>query len=308
MNNKRAITFLSLFLFSIWSVNAQLSMKKTSDGILVTENNQPVLQYHTTEKSMNGEYKRCNYIHPLYSVKGKELTEDFPSDHLHQRGIFWSWHQVWIGDKRIGDPWELKDFSQSVEEVEFIRQANGQALLKTEVNWLSDLWKKDGKEIPYLKERAIVTVWPKSGNYRKIDFEIRLLALEEGLKLGGSENAAGYGGFSVRMILPDDVRFSGPEGAVQPEENAIESPGYMNISGSIEKDNKAGGIVIVDHPDNPGYPQSWILRAKNSMQNAVWPGREPVVLSTTKPVILKYSLIVYSGKMNDRKLQKIIAE
>jgi len=306
MINKRTIIFSMLFLFAFITTNAQLSMKKTPDGILITENNLPVFQYNTVQKSINGEYPRSNYIHPLYSLKGRVLTEDFPSDHPHQRGIFWAWHQVWIDGQRIGDPWDIKHFEQSIEEVEFMKQGNGNALLRTEVNWLSDFWKKDGRELPYLKERTSITVWPKTGQYRKIDFEIRLLALEDGLKLGGSENDAGYGGFSVRMILPENVAFSGPEGKVIPAENAVQSPGFVNVSGDFELDNKAGGIVIIDHPDNPDYPQSWVLREKNSMQNAVWPGREPVLISTTEPLILKYTLIIYSGKMNTRKIEKML--
>lgn len=306
MIKQRTFFIFTLFLFAILTSNAQISMKKTDDGILITENNQAVFQYNTVHKSMKGDYTRTNYIHPLYSLKGKVLTEDFPSDHPHQRGIFWAWHQVWIGDKRIGDPWDISHFEQSIEEVEFMKQVNGTAIVRTEVNWLSDLWKKDGRELPYLKERTSITIWPKVGQYRKIDFEIRLLALENDLRLGGSENEAGYGGFSVRMILPDDVTFSGPAGVVKPDQNAVHSLGFVNVSGSFEPENKAGGIVIVDHAGNPGYPQSWILRDKNSMQNAAWPGNETVTISTTEPLILKYTLLVYSGKMNARKIGKIM--
>jgi hypothetical protein len=112
-------------------------------------------------------------------------------------------------------------------------------------------------------------------NYRRIDFEISLLALEEGLSIGGSEDEKGYSGFSVRMVLPDDVTFTGPDGKVKPENTAVQSPGYVNISGSMGKNGKKAGIVMVDHPSNPGYPQPWILRAKNSMQNAAFPETEP---------------------------------
>ena len=306
MNKKRTITFLILFLVAFLSSNAQLSMRKTAEGILVTESNQAVLQYNTVEKNLNGTYSRCNYIHPLFSLRGKTLTEDFPSDHPHQRGIFWAWHQVWINNQRIGDTWEIKNFKQSVEEVEFFKQNDGSVVLNTEVDWLSDKWKKDGKMVPYLKEHSSIRVWPQTGKYRKIDFEIRLLALEEGLRLGGSEDEKGYGGFSVRMILPEDVSFSGPNGVIVPAETAVQSPGFVNISGSIEAGKKAGGIVIIDHPDNPGYPQPWILRVKNSMQNAAWPGREPVSISNTEPIVLKYSLIIYSGKLSMNKIEKLI--
>ena len=33
---------------------------------------------------------------------GQVLTEDFPADHLHHRGIFWAWHQVYVGEKAMG--------------------------------------------------------------------------------------------------------------------------------------------------------------------------------------------------------------
>jgi len=298
--------FTGLLLFLFIAGSAQMSMKKTDDGILVTDNRKAVLEYHTALKSQNGEYERRNYIHPLYSVKGKILTEDFPTDHPHQRGIFWAWKQVWIGDKSVGDPWDLIHFHQTLEEVEFLRQSDGNAMIRTEVNWMSDLWQKDGIEVPYLKEKASILVYPVVGNYRRIDFEIRLLALEEDLKIGGSDDERGYSGFAVRMILPDDVSFAGPDGKVQPENIAVTSKGFVDISGSMGALGKKAGIVIVDNPENPGYPQSWILRAKNSMQNAAWPGNNLVSISTTEPLVLRYTLLVYSGKMSSHKVKNIM--
>lgn len=301
--------FLSLALFAFILVSqAQVSMKKTKKGILVTDNDEKVFFYQIEPKSKDGTYTRNNYIHPLWAPDGTVLTEDFPDDHLHHRGIFWTWHQVWIDGQRIGDPWEIKDFEQDVVDVEFRAQKSGAGNLKTEVLWKSEKWKKGGKKISYIKENTTITIHPETENYRKLDIEIHLLALEENLEIGGSEDEKGYSGFSVRMKLPADVQFSGPEGEITPKVTAVESAGFVNISGSICKNDKKGGIVIVDHPGNPGYPQPWILRAKNSMQNPAWPGREPVTVSITDPLVLRYSLIIYSGKLKDRKIQKIISK
>jgi len=294
------------FLFLSLAAHAQIKMKKSEGGILFIENNQNVLFYQIDPKSKDGKYERCNYIHPLWATDGTVLTEDFPADHLHHRGIFWTWHQVWINNQRIGDPWEIKNFEQDVTEVEFISQKDGVGVLKTEVEWKSNKWIKQNKKAPYLKENTIISIHPKTGNYRKIDFEIRLLALEENLRIGGSEDVKGYSGFSVRMKLPKDISFSGKSGEIEPQNTAVKSVDYINISGSILSEDSRGGIVIVDHPENPGYPQSWILRKRNSMQNAAFPGREAIPVSTTKPLVLKYSLLVYSGKLSDKRIQKII--
>lgn len=297
----------SLILLAIVStLNAQLSMQKQEEGILITENRENVLFYQSEPKSQEGKFERCNYIQPLWGVEGTVLTEDFPADHLHHRGVFWTWHQIFIGDKKIGDPWEIIDFNQDVVDLEFIKEVGGSVKIKTEVEWKSELWKKAGKKVPYIKENTTISIHPKTGNYRKIDFEIRLLALEENLKIGGSDDVKGYSGFSVRMVLPEDVIFSGPAGEIEPLNTAVESVGYVNVSGSLLDGGEKGGIVMIDHPENPDYPQLWILRKQRSMQNAAWPGRDLISVSSTEPLVLKYSLLVYSGKMNDKKIQKII--
>jgi len=279
---------------------AQITMEKDKQGLLLLEKGENVLFYQEEPKNIDGKFERRHYIHPLWGVDGTILTEDFPDDHLHHRGIFWTWHQVWIGDKRIGDPWAIVDFEQDVTEVEFISDKYGKGILNIEVDWLSEQWKPEGKKVPYIRENTIVTVHPKRKNFRRIDFEIQLLALEDNLSIGGSEDNKGYSGFSVRMKLPDDVIFEGVNGEVEPVVTAIESPGYMNVYGSINQNGKKEGIVIIDHPDNPGYPQPWILRKKNSMQNIAFPGRETVKISIEEPLILKYSLMVYSGKFKTK--------
>ncbi|MDX8339883.1 PmoA family protein [Draconibacterium sp. IB214405] len=286
----------------------QLTMKKQQDGIKIVDGTSDVLFYRMHPLNIDGEYERCNYIHPLWGLNGNVLTEDFPADHLHHRGVFWAWHQVWIGDERIGDPWEIKDFNQEITEIEFIKEPNKTVWLKSEVLWLSDKWKKNGKQKPYIRENVSIHVHQSTLKYRRIDFEIRLLALEENLRIGGSEDEKGYGGFSVRMVLPDDVEFSNESGNIKPQDNAIKSEGFVNISGSMGKGNSAAGIAIIDNKENPGYPQNLILRQKNSMQNIAWPGAEPVALSTTEPLVLKYSLLVYSGKMKAKKISKLLDE
>lgn len=289
-------------------LNGQVTMQKQDDGILITENGNSILFYQMSPKSLNGEYERNNYIHPLWGLNGQMLTEDFPSDHLHHRGIFWAWHQVVINGERIGDPWEIKDFEQQVTEVEFMSRSNGVGILKTEVEWLSDKFIKNGSKKPYLKENTILKVYPENMNYRRIDFEIRLTALVDHLQLGGSEDEKGYSGFSLRLVLPDDVMFRGPEGPVQPEVTSVESAGFVDISGSSGNNQQKGGVIIIDHPDNPGYPQQWILRNRNSMQNAAWPGNRLADIPEDEPLVLHYSLIIYSGEMKLKKISRLVKQ
>ena len=304
--NKKALLIFYLVALAFFSSNAQLSMLKTDTGVLIREGVRNVFLYRTAPENDGEPCVMCNYLHPLYGLNGGILTEDQPADHPHHRGVFWAWHQVLIDGEQIADQWELQHFKQKIVEFEFMKQGSGNVLLKTEVDWLSDRWKKNGFEAPYIREFTTIEVWPKAGNVRRIDFEIQLKALEEGVQLGGSDDEKGYGGFSVRLALPDDVRFSGTNGKVEPENTPVTSPGYINIAGDFDRAGKPAGVVIIDNEDNPGYPQSWILRRKESMQNVVWPGSTPIDISISEPLVLKYTMLVYSGKLSNSKIQKFI--
>ena len=300
------ISALSLLL-SLVSVSQLLlaappmSSEKTSEGVLILEEGKPVLFFQKIPKSINGQYERSNYIHPLYNLDGDVITEDFPEDHLHQRGIFWTWHQIAEGDARLGDGWECRDIRWEVLSAEAEPGAGGQAVLKTKVHWKSpNLADETGNMIPFVEETAKITVYPAASDSRNIDFEITLLALREDIFIGGSEDEKGYGGFSPRIFLPEDVSFSGVEGTVVPETEAVSAGPVIDITGSF-RENQRGGIAIIQHPSNPDFPQQWILREKNSMQNPVYPGRDKVRISNTKPLILRYRLVLHGAEIQDLK-------
>ncbi|MEM6844470.1 MAG: DUF6807 family protein [Bacteroidota bacterium] len=296
-------TYLILLLLP-GSLSAQaLTFEYSEEGVWVKENGERLFFYQQKTKSQNGEYARANYIHPLYGLDGTVLTEDFPDDHLHHRGIFWTWHQVFIGDKRIGDAWLCEDFSWDVYE------AGGKqedSTLYTKTHWKSPNWTDErGEYQPFLSEETSIKVHPVKENYRVLDFEISLLALVPDLKIGGSEDSKGYGGFSVRMKLPEDIQFISSDGSVTAQTEAVEAGHWMDMSGSLAADGGTAGIVVIAHPSNPSPNNHWILRTKNSMQNPVYPGREPVLISDERPTVLQYRLVVYQDEINEQTINSL---
>lgn len=292
-----------LLLFFSFSGRSQINMVIQPDGFLFMEGADSICFYQKLPKDLNGNYSRCNYIHPLYGIDGNRLTEDFPEDHLHQRGIFWAWHQILINGKLVSDGWELKNFKQEVTELEF-RLSKGTGIMSTVVNWKSPLW-KNGSE-PYLREDIRMILYPKVGNYRRIDFEIQLKALTDRLSIGGPDDEKGYGGFSVRLKLPENVTFNTEKGTVEPINTAVDAGNLMEISGSFLKNGGPGGMVIWNNPANPAPSTLWILRQKASMQNAVFPGRQPVSIPFDQPLTLKYTLLVYKGDLNAKQIKKAV--
>jgi hypothetical protein len=300
--------FTGILVFVVLHGFAQpITIQQSDDGVWITDNGVKVLFYQAKIKTLEGAYPRANYIHPLYSPGGFEITEDFPADHLHHRGIFWTWHKVVIGDTVIGDAWECRDFIWEVIAMDAEKIDQKSMALHTRTHWKSPLWTDDdGNMKVFMEENVQITTYAQIGNYRVIDFEISLRALEKELKIGGSDDEKGYGGFSVRMKMPQDVTFNSQGGTVEPKTNQIEAGNWMDISGTMLPQRGKAGILIVCHPDNPMFPEKWILRKKNSMQNPVFPGRELVPVSTANATILKYRLVVYEGELSDEKIRNVV--
>lgn len=275
-----------------------------SDGVSVFEGDHPVLTYQRAVKSFEGGWPRAHYVHPLYDLSGNVVTEDFPDDHRHHRGVFWAWHQVWVGDRKLGDAWTCKDFVWDVRSLEAVSPASPMTI-SADVVWQSPDHVDDrGEMIPVVREQTDITVHAASETYRSIDFLISMQALAEDVRIGGSEDDKGYGGFSPRIKLSDDQRFLSADGQVQPVKTAVQAGPWINIV------RDGSGVAMMVHESNPksndGWP--WILRRQRSMQNAVYPGRDAAALSADQPTVLRYRLVVHDGSLSAAELDSIQRE
>ena len=287
---------------------AAMRVVKDPQGYWFSEGDTNVLFYQAERKALpDGQAARSNYFHPLYDLDGNILTEDFPKDHVHHRGIFWAWHRVRINGADVQDQWVNRDSFWTVQEARTESDA-GSAALALRVVWESPQFTDArGRRRPFVEERSVTRVHRAEGAIRKIDFHQRLTALVDGVEIGGSDDAKGYGGFSYRIVMPSDIRFTGKQGVVTPIENAVGSSPWMDVSGSYGKSGKSG-LTVLTHPSSSGFPQPWILRARASMQNAVYPGRQPVAIPRDRPVILRYRLVLHRGELATSDIERLQSE
>lgn len=289
--------------------------------IYFSDDRKNVVVYVKRPVAKDGKFARSNYLHPILDLNGNEITEDFPADHLHHRGIFWAWHQVIVGKQKAGDGWLTKDFISDVEKTEVVYRKDGSASLIAKTKWLSPLIKIDRNALQtIINEKTTITIYPISAQTRIIDFDIELLAAAADVSIGGSDDAKGYGGFSARVRLPDDVVFRGHHGEVKPQQTAIDAGPWIDIVGSFSENQKQNaktnsdekivkdpscksGVAIFVHPSSAGYPQKWILRSQDSMQNAVYPGRKPVAVSQTRPTVLRYRILLHQNELTVKQMQ-----
>lgn len=278
---------------------------KEPQGYWFTDGDTRVLFYQAERKALpDGRAARSNYFHPLYDLDGRPLTEDFPEDHIHHRGIFWAWHQVRVGGRTVQDQWVNRDSFWTIQDAR-IDTDSSSAALSLRVAWESPLFTDArGQRRPFVEERSVTRVHQAEGELRKIDFHQQLVALVDGVEIGGSEDAKGYGGFSFRVVMPPDIRFTGAHGPVTPTENAVAASPWMDVSGSYGASGRSG-LTVLTHPSTTGFPQPWILRARGSMQNAVYPGRQPVMILRDRPVILRYRLVLHRGELAPAEIERL---
>lgn len=288
---------------------SKLRVAATDEGYGLFEGDTPVLFYQANPRSLDGKYERAGYVHPLYDLDGQVLTEDFPADHLHHRGIFWAWHQLYVGDTQIGDPWVCRNFLSRVDDVEILKTEPDSAAIQATVHWVSPDWKdSSGETKPIVREVTTITAYRAADGFRAIDFRIRLTALEPDVRIGGSDDVKGYGGFSPRLRLPQDIQFIAEYGQVEPQKTAVKASRWMDmvgsfVSGSDNAADRVSGVAVLCHPSLPGFPQQWILRKARSMQNPVFPGREPVAVPFEKPLEFRYRMVIHRGNASQQQLK-----
>ena len=286
--------FFVVFLIPFSALPQQLEFREDSEGILLLEDNRPRYFYQVETNSKGGNYPRANYIHPLYGLNGAILTEDFPDDHLHHHGIFWSWHQLYAEGERVADPWLSENIYWDVRKTD-TQVEEAVATLDAEIFWVEQT---DGKAV--IEENLTISFERVSKDAYTLLFDVKLTALVDGVALGGSEDKKGYGGFSARLVLPEDVEFNSCEGEVKAQNLPVKSGPWINVKGTFDPaSNRSSGIVIMGEPEKlPSY-QGWILRNSGSMQNMAFPGRIPVSIPKGESLEFRNQILVHRDLNKD---------
>lgn len=215
-----------------------------------------------------------HFLHPL-SFKGAPLTQLYPADHIHHRGLFWAWRQLLRDGKPVGNLWLMQGVT--LRPLGSKPDADGQEL-RSRARWMVA-----GEDV--LEERLTARI---DGN--RLTLAIELHPLVPGLSLGGSADDKGYGGVSLRLVQSEKLRFESGGRPVSAAPGPVQAGPDMRFSW----DEGAGPVrsVTLACTVNGAPISSWILRREASMQNCAWPGRVPVPLPTGRPVHLGATLLV----------------
>lgn len=281
-------------------LNNSVIIEQTDTGFLIRSGDRSVLSYQRDPVTMHG-HTRAGFVHPLYGLDGELLTDSFPKDHRHHQGIFWAWHQLWVGNQKVGDPWITKDHLVVVRDAKILDQGPEFATVDINAEWTTSALGESGDSKSIVAEQTRIRVFREQGDVQFVDFTIRLTPLVPDVRIGGSEDVKGYSGFTVRVKPPSDMKIYTADGILNGDAVQTQSS-WAGVSGSFAE-GRASGIAILTHPIADQSPTRWVLR-HYGMQNVAYPGRDPITLSADNPLVLRHRLVIHRGSTEEANIAK----
>lgn len=280
------------------------------EGALVfTDDGRPLLTYHrepvAAPAGVGPLFTRGAYIHPLHAPCGAVVTDDFPADHLHQRGVFFAWTKTEIGGQHP-DFWNLGSGTGRIRS-KAARLTRGKEAVRgftAEHVWEmheGEAWK------PVLRERWEVTLHspvfadPQApGAACVLDLTSRQRPLVE-IRLPEYR----YGGMAVRGArswLADraSLRCTTSEGKDLATADASRAR-WVDLSGPVA--GKVAGFALLEHPDTPGAPN--MLRVPPDHPYAVFspPKAGDLKLEAGQEYVFRYRLVAHNGPADREVLE-----
>jgi hypothetical protein len=256
---------------------------------------QPVLVYNhgvLLKDGVPANRARSTYVHPLYGLDGEVLTDDFPKDHYHHRGLFWAWPHVKIGERQY-DLWDLRGIEQKFERW-LKKEAGATATLGVENGW----YVGDKKVV---QERVWLRVHPATADSRAIDVECAWTPLGQAITLTGAEGKS-YGGFTLRFAPGTNTAITIPSGLTT-EDLAMTNLPWADFTRLWTKEKITSGAAIFVPPSHPDFPPQWLTRHYGALCLG-WPGVKSATFPAGEPIRCRYRVWIHRGAPNASTIER----
>lgn len=262
--------------------------------LTLSEDGAPVLRYvygMNLKEGVPEDRRRSNYLHPVYGLDGEILTDDFPEDHHHHRGIFLAWPQIIVDGDSL-ELWHIQGIEKRFEQ--WIGRETGPVFARMGVH---NGWYAGGKKV--VDETVWITAFRKGDVGRIIDIEFTLTATKSPVKIVGSPGLKGYGGLNYRTAPFTDEIITTDEG-IQQDSDLRRFP-WADFSAIFGDSASHSGLSIFQDRANLNAPNGWCLRHYGFL-GVAWPGNNPYLLQPGKPLNLRYRIWIHRGDADEGRV------
>lgn len=294
----------------ISSNSPSMQATKNNGTLTIQAGNQNLLRYQYQTlyppAGVDTVFKRSGFVHPLWTLKGQELTRIHPPDHHHHYGIWNPWTRV-LFEKDTIDFWNIGDRKGTVRFANFTSQNSGQVFSEFEALQQHIVLKKGGQEKIAMNELLTFTVYQPSQGVFLVDIMSKLTCASES---PATLLTYRYGGLGWRTTGFWDNKNS--EVLTSEDKNRKEADGstakWCIVQGALPENNY-GGAVMLSFPANYNHPEPLRVWPENQYDRGdMFVNFSPTknkdwVLEVGKTYVLKYRLVVFDGKMTKKQAE-----
>ncbi len=243
------------------------------------------------------------YIHPVYSPSGLLVTEDFPGDHLHHKGVWFPWTRTEFEGREI-DFWNLRAEEGTVQFAGFEALHSGPVFAGFRAKHeFVDLTQPAGGKTA-LNEIWDVRAWDTDDSYYLWDLtSTQRTATESPLELLEYR----YGGLGFR----------GAEEWKDENHVILSSEGHTKADGHTERsrwvahsgeivNGEWATVVIMVHPENERFPEPMRIWASGGsffcyspVQLGDW------TLEPGNDYQFRYRFLIHDGPIDEDKAEQM---
>ena len=269
----------------------------TDKSLALFEGDRPVFVYNHgvihQPAGVPADRARSTYVHPLYGLDGEVLTDDFPKDHYHHRGLFWAWPHVKVGDESH-DLWMLKGIEQRFERWTLREATATNAVLAVENGWYVGAKK-------VMREQVWFHVAPVTDAGRSIDMELIWKVGDQPITLQGAEGKS-YGGLTLRFAPRTNTVITTPLGQGEKDLSITRLP-WADFSARFAGREASSGAAIFVAKDHPDYPPEWLTRHYGVLCLG-WPGVEAKTFQPGETFRCQYRIWIHRGAPDVEKVKQ----
>ena len=272
----------------------------TDKSLALFEGTRPVFVYNhgivPPPAGVPADRARGTYIHPLYGLDGEVLTDDFPRDHHHHRGLFWAWPHVRIGGQHH-DLWALKGIEQRFVRWTVREAGQARATLAVENGWFVG----DRK---VMREQVWFHASPSGQDERVLDIELFWVPVSESITLEGAEGKS-YGGLTLRFAPRTNTVITTPLGQGDKDLSITRLP-WADLSARFAGRSQASGAAIFVAPEHPDFPPEWLTRHYGALCLG-WPGVKSKTFQPGETIRCRYRVWIHRGAPSVDKVHQAYA-
>lgn len=288
---------------------ADVTLSESDGQILGAIDGQHVFSYHMTTVGPAGAkddaYARSGFVHPLKTLSGVTVTDDFPPDHLHQNGLFATWVNVTFEGHRT-DFWNNGKNKGTFRHTKLLGMQSGDeaAEFVVEIEHVDET-SPNGAKVALIEKRSyrLSTI----GSYVVVDVHgIQKCATDSPVII----NEYHYGGPALRGARhwspSDRVDFVNEQGENRIDGNHTKTKWFQLFGPATSESDTTASVTLITHPQNFRYPEPARLHPK--MPYGVF---SPCVegefrIEPGKPLAMRYRYVAADGKPGAAELKSVI--